>query len=197
MATPFEKFTSVLKDLFMLDQADLDFGIYRIINQKRSEIERFLEKDLKLQVQALLKEFDNSDTDAVQKELKQLTATLQGAGMNPDDSPKVQELKKKLATATNPSEMEAEVYSHLATFFNRYYDSGDFMSNRRYKKDVYAIPYEGEEVKLHWANADQYYIKTTENFQNYTFKTTDGKTVHFRLRDASTELNNPLAELIH
>lgn len=190
MATPFEKFTSVLKDLFMLDQADLDFGIYRIINQKRSEIERFLEKDLKLQVQALLKEFDNSDTDAVQKELKQLTATLQGAGMNPDDSPKVQELKKKLATATNPSEMEAEVYSHLATFFNRYYDSGDFMSNRRYKKDVYAIPYEGEEVKLHWANADQYYIKTTENFQNYTFITTDGKTVHFRLRDASTELNN-------
>ena len=190
MATPFEKFTSVLKDLFMLDQADLDFGIYRIINQKRSEIERFLEKDLKLQVQALLKEFDNSDTDAVQKELKQLTATLQGAGMNPDDSPKVQELKKKLATATNASEMEADVYSQLATFFNRYYDSGDFMSNRRYKKDVYAIPYEGEEVKLHWANADQYYIKTTENFQNYTFKTTDGKTVHFRLRDASTELNN-------
>lgn len=194
MATPFEKFTSVLKDLFMLDQADLDFGIYRIINQKRSEIERFLEKDLKLQVQALLKEFDNSDTEAVQKELKQLTATLLSAGMNPDDSPKVQELKKKLATATNASEMEADVYSHLATFFNRYYDSGDFMSNRRYKKDVYAIPYEGEEVKLHWANADQYYIKTTENFQNYTFKIADGRTVHFRLRDASTELNNNKAQ---
>jgi len=190
MATPFEKFTLVLKDLFMLDQADLDFGIYRIINQKRNEIERFLEKDLKIQVQALLKEFDNSDTEAVQKELKQLTATLLGAGMNPDDSPKVQELRKKLAAATNPSDMEADVYSHLATFFNRYYDSGDFMSIRRYKKDVYAIPYEGEEVKLHWANADQYYIKTTENFQNYTFITTDGKTVHFRLRDASTELNN-------
>ncbi len=45
---------------------------------------------------------------------------------------------------------------------------------RRYKKDVYAIPYEGEEVKLHWANADQYYIKTSEYFKKYNFKLSNG-----------------------
>ena len=127
MATPFEKFTSVLKELFMLDQADLDFGIYRIINQKRNEIERFLNEDLKKQVQALLKENDNSDAAVWQSELNKLVSTLKDAGMNPDDSPKVQELKSKLATTASASEMEGEVYSHLATFFNRYYDNGDFM----------------------------------------------------------------------
>ena len=42
------------------------------------------------------------------------------------------------------------------------YQGGDFLALRRYKAGVYAIPYEGEEVKLHWANADQYYIKTSE-----------------------------------
>ena len=66
---------------------------------------------------------------------------------------------------------------------------GDFISKRRYKEGVYAIPYEGEEVKLYWANQDQYYIKTSENFKDYTF-VFDGITVHFRLVDATTEQNN-------
>ena len=54
---------------------------------------------------------------------------------------------------------------------------------------MYAIPYEGEEVKLYWANQDQYYIKTSENFKDYTF-VFDGIAVHFRLVDATTEQNN-------
>jgi len=49
-------------------------------------------------------------------------------------------------------------------------------------------------VKLHWANHDQYYIKTGEHFKNYTFKIDGGKTVHFRLRDANTEQNNNKAQ---
>lgn len=85
--------------------------------------------------------------------------------------------------------MELEVYSRLTEFFNRYYKEGDFISQRRYKEGVYAIPYEGEEVKLHWANHDQYYIKTGEHFKNYTFKV-DGKTIHFVLKEASTERDN-------
>ena len=52
--------------------------------------------------------------------------------------------------------IEADIYNHLTNFFSRYYDEGDFISQRRYKDGAYAIPYEGEEVKLHWANADQY-----------------------------------------
>ena len=82
----------------------------------------------------------------------------------------------------------------MYSFFNRYYDEGDFISKRRYKEGVYAIPYEGEEVKLYWANQDQYYIKTAENFKDYSFVARnaygDSCTVHFLLVDATTEQNN-------
>ncbi|MCF6340488.1 MAG: site-specific DNA-methyltransferase, partial [Sulfurimonas sp.] len=80
-------------------------------------------------------------------------------------------------------------FSHLANFFKRYYKDGDFVSLRRYKKDTYAIPYEGEEVKLHWANSDQYYIKSGEYFRDYTFTVND-KIIHLKLSDAETESNN-------
>jgi hypothetical protein len=33
----------------------------------------------------------------------------------------------------------------------------------RYKEGVYAIPYEGEELKFYWANSEQYYVKTAES----------------------------------
>ena len=54
----------------------------------------------------------------------------------------------------------------------------------------YAIPYEGEEVTLHWANKDQYYIKTSEYRRDYAFRLRpdDEKKplrVHFRLVDAT------------
>ncbi|MGI6550555.1 MAG: hypothetical protein ACOX4Q_11080 [Syntrophomonadales bacterium] len=90
--------------------------------------------------------------------------------------------------------MEADVYNHLTNFFSRYYDDGDFISQRRYKDGVYAIPYEGEEVKLHWANADQYYVKTSEYFKDYTFKTMYGDAVHFKLIEAETEMDNNKAK---
>ena len=42
MRTPREKFQELLKKLFQFDCAELDFGIYRIMNQKRAVIERFI-----------------------------------------------------------------------------------------------------------------------------------------------------------
>jgi adenine-specific DNA-methyltransferase len=41
-----KKLQSLLRDLFQFDHADLDFGIYRIMNEKRDEVERFIEQDL-------------------------------------------------------------------------------------------------------------------------------------------------------
>src|SRR5262249_37934586 len=48
-------------------------------------------------------------------------------------------------------------------------------------------PYEGEEVKLHWANADQYYVKSSEAFRDYTFMIEGGKRVRVHLIAATTE----------
>jgi adenine-specific DNA-methyltransferase len=42
---------------------------------------------------------------------------------------------------------------------------------------------------LHWANKDQYYIKTEENFKNYSFKVGE-YTVEFLIREAEGTTNN-------
>lgn len=192
--TQFEAFKKTLKKVFMLDQAELDFGIYRIMNQKRNDIEKYLNENLKAQVVEILEKNKSSQVTDLENELKETVKAAEKFGMLPDDMPKVKELKAKIAASGNTEELENEVYSHLTTFFSRYYDGGDFISQRRYKKDVYAIPYEGEEVKLYWANADQYYIKTSEYFRNYRFKLDCGKYVEFTLKEASTEQNNNKAQ---
>ncbi|MBO8044589.1 site-specific DNA-methyltransferase, partial [Pseudomonas aeruginosa] len=43
---------------------------------------------------------------------------------------------------------------------------------------------------LYWANKDQYYTKSGENFSNYRFKLDDGRSVHFRLSAADTAKDN-------
>jgi adenine-specific DNA-methyltransferase len=188
--TNYDKLINTLKEVFMLDKAELDFGIYRIMNQKRKDIEQFLEVDLVPQVHKVLSESLSVDKQALQKELDDAIKSAQALGADPNTLPKVQDIKKRLGEAADMVGIENEVFSLLANFFKRYFDNGDFISMRRYKKDVYAIPYEGEEVKLHWANADQYYIKTSENFKVYRFKLANGKTVAFELIEASTEQNN-------
>ena len=190
----FDKFKSTLSELFMLDQAELDFGIYRIMNQKRSDVEHYLNQRLPLQVKNLLEQNATNRLADLQKKLEVAITQAQNLDVDPDSLSKVKELRKAIEQQGTPDELENSVYSHLATFFSRYYDGGDFISLRRYKKDVYAIPYEGEEVKLHWANADQYYIKTGEYFRTYSFKLNDGKKVEFTLKEASTEQNNNLAQ---
>src|SRR3990170_1652070 len=156
----YDKFKDILREMFQMDQADLDFGIYRIMNAKRDEIEKFLDVELLPQVKEEFAKYRGTEIEDKKKELAQLESTLRDSGMNPDDSPKVKTLREDIAKYGDDEALANEVFSHLTTFFRRYYEKGDFLSLRRYKKDTYAIPYEGEEVKLHWANADQYYIKT-------------------------------------
>jgi adenine-specific DNA-methyltransferase len=45
-----------LRKLFQYDVSDLDFGIYRILNRKKKQIEQFIEKDLLDAVNEGLKE---------------------------------------------------------------------------------------------------------------------------------------------
>ena len=191
----YDKFVAKLQEIFMMDHAELDFGIYRIMNQKRDEIQKFLQVDLLPQVKQAL-HGDGGNTQQAKQRMAEIEQMFAGMDIEtlPDSNSNVAEYKKlkaQLAQGGNAADMEGEVFSHLVTFFSRYYDGGDFLSKRRYKDNTYAIPYNGEEVKLHWANSDQYYIKTSEYFRNYTFVLpTSRKKVHFVLKDASTEQNN-------
>ncbi|MCR4436128.1 MAG: site-specific DNA-methyltransferase [Clostridiales bacterium] len=190
MSKSYEKLVSLLKQMFQLDQADLDFGIYRIMNYKRKEIEKFLSEDLLPQVRSQLDRYISSRQKNLKKELDDLKKTLDDTGVVYESSAKYIALKNQLDASLDIEKAEEEVYSHLTDFFSRYYNNGDFISQRRYKQGIYAIPYEGEEVKLYWANADQYYIKTAEYFRDYTFTLPEGKRVHFKLVEASTEKDN-------
>ena len=185
-------FICLLGEIFELDKADLDFGIYRIMNIRRKENMKFLSEDLPKKVKETLTPFAQNTVE-IKERLSAIERQAAELGIEISASPKLAEeyarLKSQLASGTDLSSLETDVYSALYKFFSRYYDEGDFISKRRYKEGVYAIPYEGEEVKLYWANADQYYIKTTENFRDYTF-IDNGKKVHFRLVDATTEKNN-------
>ena len=67
--TNFEKFKRLLRELFMFDHADLDFGIYRIMNSKRDEITAFLENDLLPQVRKALGELEAVDHAALVTDL--------------------------------------------------------------------------------------------------------------------------------
>jgi adenine-specific DNA-methyltransferase len=177
----------------MFDQADLDFGIYRIMNAKRDEIKRFLDKDLLPQVRQSLAELESGDRAQIESDLAKAIEQANELGVDPETTAKVKQLREQLTGTADIGAIESEVFSHLYEFFRRYYNEGDFLSLRRYKAGVYAIPYEGEEEKLHWANADQYYIKTTENFRDYIFTLTDGRRVHFKVVEADTEPNNNTA----
>jgi len=39
-----QRLIDILEEMFQLNQTDLDFGIYRIMNQKADEIKEFLQK---------------------------------------------------------------------------------------------------------------------------------------------------------
>ena len=191
----YESFKKKLEEIFMMDHAELDFGIYRIMNQKRTDIQRFLDSELLPQVKQVLEGNNGGEADKAKKRMEEIAASVGGnIEVLPKGTPMRDEydkLEAQLAQSADTESMQAEVFSHLVTFFSRYYDGGDFLSKRRYKDNTYAIPYNGEEVKLHWANSDQYYINTSEYFRDYTFVLpTSRKKVHFVLKDASTEQNN-------
>jgi len=195
MSKNYEKLISLLKELFQFDRADLDFGIFRIMNQKRDEITAFLKKDLLPQVKEAFSEYKSADVTGFEDELNQTIKNVKEAGFDPAQSPKVTELREKiLSFGVDVEGLENEIFSHLYNFFRRYYHEGDFLSLRRYKEGVYAIPYEGEEVKLYWANHDQYYIKSSEYLRDYAFKLPSGKCVHFKLTDADVEKDNIKAQ---
>jgi len=189
-----KKLMDKLSEMFQFDQADLDFGIYRIMNYKRDEIRRFLENDLMSQISeklaVLARSSNKAELEKIEKDIRNAQAMDLDEEIKAGMIEKLQEKKAAYTVNTDIAAVEADIYSHLTEFFSRYYDEGDFISQRRYKDGVYAIPYEGEEVKLHWANADQYYIKTSEYFKDYTFKTPYGQTVHFKIKEAETEKDN-------
>lgn len=177
-----ERLISLLKELFQLDQPDLDFGFYRIMHAKAGQVTKFLEEDL---LGIIRNAFGDADGARVEQAKAAYEAARKQAeefgAPDPDAAPKVKEAKAAWDATRDSGSNEGDVYDHLYRFFERYYDNGDFMSRRYFARETdgkaapYAVPYDGREVYLHWANRDQYYIKTSEYLTNFTFDPTQAK----------------------
>jgi len=205
----FYKFKNLLKEIFQFDASDLDFGIYRILNYKKEQIDDFIENRLFQIVEEAFKEHKAGLTYDLEMELQRAKARLEEIGKelgeevfsssgevkekfkNTPAGQKYAELKRQKEEAEKAEEMKLQVFNDLYNFFSRYYEEGDFVPQYRYsiKGHKYAIPYNGEEVALYWANKDQYYTKTGLLFRDYTFKVDDYKVI-FRVVEAKEELGS-------
>lgn len=192
-----ERLISLLKELFQLDQPDLDFGFYRIMHAKADQVTKFLEEDL---LSIIRKAFGDVDEARIAEVKAAYDAARKQAiefgSPDPDAAEPVKKAKAAYEAAKDSGSNEGDVYDHLYRFFERYYDSGDFMSRRYFARETdgkaapYAVPYDGREVYLHWANRDQYYIKTSEYLTNFTFDPTQAK--EFQARHGALFDHKPL-----
>jgi adenine-specific DNA-methyltransferase len=187
----FARFRQLISETFSLDAVDLDFGIHRIINLRRGEIERFLDEELPARVTAALASYDQAQRRALEEELQRARDDARRLGIDPDTAPppRVRALFDRLA-ALNDRGAADDVYHHLYTFFRRYYADGDFLPLRRYKDGAYVIPYDGSDVVFSWATRDQYYIKTGDLFRAYRFALPSGRRVRFTVVEADEARDN-------
>ena len=210
-AQPLARFQQLLTELFQFDSADLDFGIYRIMNHKRDAICRFIDQRLpdavtaelgrgplaqQVQADATLENAARRVRENIGAYAIDVDGTLdQQYHEMPAGRDYLEAYRAVASAGRSGANAETAIYNHLYQFFRRYYQEGDFISKRRYSRSQrYAIPYNGEEVYLHWANSDQYYVKTDAHFRNYDWNAPNGVAVHFHLENANVEQNNVKGE---
>jgi adenine-specific DNA-methyltransferase len=165
------------------------------MHAKSKEVKEFISNDLLTIVADAFGDMDQARKCELKDKIEKEIEAARGYGVtDPQNSPKVKEAQAAYDAVKDTASAEADVYDHLYRFFERYYDNGDFISRRYYTRETsgkaapFAVPYNGEEVKLHWANADQYYIKSAEYFSNFTFDLTQSAEIR-KMSKEERELN--------
>jgi len=211
-----DQLKSFLNKLFQFESQDLDFSIYKILHYKSEEIKRFINELLVDRVKEQLQTLTAAQIANAQKELSMLSEStgirrwIEAKAKNEtkrleiyeedykNEIKKYRDLEAQINNAQVSTHTEEIIYNHLTLFFSRYYDKGDFIGKRRFgKNEKYVVPYNGEETHFYWATQDQYYIKSSENFQRFAFKVPHMHgtlTVNFKLTEAQTEQGNVKAD---
>jgi adenine-specific DNA-methyltransferase len=204
-----KKFQELLRDIFQFESSDLDFGIYRILNYKQKEVKEFIDQKLPQIIEDAFQKHKKNLSEDIHEEYERVrreiirtlgnnvftpTGELNPVFADTNIGQEYLRIKEQKELLEKLQEIKEQVYNDLYSFFSRFYEDGDFIPQYRYSKEPkYSIPYNGEEVKLYWANADQYYIKTGILFRDYTFRAGDkkgDKKVIFRTASAREEINN-------
>jgi len=199
------RFQDLLRELFQFDCADLDFGIYRIMNHKREVIDRYIDRELPGAIEEAVSEgaieTEAKRADTFEETRQQVVDSFGEDAIAPngelvkyEETPlgkKYMLWRERARRSESAGDVRRDVYNHLYAFFSRYYQDGDFVPKRRYSwEHPYVVPYNGEEVHFHWANRDQYYVKSAEHFKDYTYRTPSGVSIRFFLRTAEIDQND-------
>ncbi|WP_423928021.1 hypothetical protein [Candidatus Palauibacter sp.] len=196
------RFQELLRELFQFDCADLDFGIYRVMNHKREVIDRYIDRELPGAIEEAVSQggletearradtFEETRASVIEVFGEDVLAP-DGTLLQYEETPLGQKYmlwRARARHSESAGDVRRDIYNHLYAFFSRYYQDGDFVPKRRYSwEHPYVVPYKGEEVHFHWANRDQYYVKAAEHFKDYTYRTPSGISVRFFLRSAHVE----------
>ncbi|MEW6669767.1 MAG: hypothetical protein AB1512_31545 [Thermodesulfobacteriota bacterium] len=161
-----ERFQEHLRELFQLDTADLDFGIYRLFAARRQEVEKFIAEELPASVDAVFADLLGAEFKGAAERLQELKASivseaedekaiLPEGSVKPECAAKAgktlkklikeyEGLRRKYKQASALEEQKEDTYNHLYAFFSRYYDDGDFIPRHFYgSRNRYVLPYNG------------------------------------------------------
>ena len=111
-----DRFVKLLKEIFELDKSDLDFGIYRVMNLRKTQIETFLSNRLPEMVRDTLAPFALDGEEELRAQMRQIEEIALGLGVTvealSDTAPQKQRylaLQKQLAEGAGLAALETDV----------------------------------------------------------------------------------------
>ena len=163
----YQKFRVLLSELFQLDLADLDFGLYRLLKQRRRAIEDYFAKELPERLYNHIHALSQQAKADLEAELKAATDKLRQLTPNaiePDGTltpiadtlaqaggqignliDRIRQIRSILGEQVLAENQVNDVLLLVHDFFRRYYDEGDFIPQPRFSYgEGYAIESYGD-----------------------------------------------------
>lgn len=106
-----DRFTKLLKEIFELDKSDLDFGIYRVMNLRKAQIEQFLTERLPKMVQETLAPFAQGSKEEIRAKMKQIEESVAEMGMTVDALPNTAQKNNSICSSRS-SLRKAPIWLH-------------------------------------------------------------------------------------
>ncbi len=158
----YQKFRALLSELFQFDLADLDFGLYRLLKQRRRAIEEYFAEELPKRLSEHIHALDQqakADIEAERKaaidRLRQLAPSAiepdgtlapiadtlaQAGGQIGDLILRIRQIDSILSKWELAENQVNDALLLVHDFFRRYYDEGDFIPQPRFSHgEGYAI----------------------------------------------------------
>lgn len=105
-----QQLKDLLRELFQLNNTDLDFGIYRVLNIKAKEVEAFIEKDIDAKIENVKSKILDRQSGDIKAELERLKTELQNE-FDPDF--------EKIDSSTLPKQLALKFEEKLVLIKNK------------------------------------------------------------------------------